>query len=207
VDAAVSESRLLVQLEHTRLEQAAFGAKEGGYVTAKNAPLLYAELLRSYGVDPVTPEAAAARVRNSRLREALLAALDDWGRLSTDEGERQSVAKDYVRIDLKWALPHHNLGIAHQKKGPLDEAIAEYREAIRIKKDDALAHYNLSVALQVKGRLDEAITELREAIRIKKDFPEAYQTHYNPRNWPPSSAWRRNASCSAQAEIWIRPCR
>jgi tetratricopeptide (TPR) repeat protein len=69
---------------------------------------------------------------------------------------------------------HYNLGLALYAKGRLDEAIAEYREAIRIKKDFAEAHCNLGVALTAKGRLDEAIAEYREALRIKKDYAEAH---------------------------------
>jgi Flp pilus assembly protein TadD len=68
-------------------------------------------------------------------------------------------------------------------KGLLDEAIAEYREALRIKEDYAAAHNNLDVAaahnniglaLQAKGRLDEAIAAYQEALRIKKDYAEAH---------------------------------
>ena len=42
-------------------------------------------------------------------------------------------------------------------QGKLDEAIAEYREAIRLKPDDAEAHNNLGIALHDQGKLDEAI--------------------------------------------------
>ena len=62
----------------------------------------------------------------------------------------------------------------------MDEAIAEYRQAIRIKPDDAEAHSNLGVALQVKGQLDEAIAECREAIRLKPDYAEAHNTSALP---------------------------
>jgi tetratricopeptide (TPR) repeat protein/tRNA A-37 threonylcarbamoyl transferase component Bud32 len=69
---------------------------------------------------------------------------------------------------------HVNLGIALYEKGLLDEAIAEYQEAIRIKEDYAEAHNNLGVALAEKGRLDQAITEYQEAIRIKGGYAEAH---------------------------------
>jgi serine/threonine-protein kinase len=71
---------------------------------------------------------------------------------------------------------HHNLGNALRKKGQLDEAIAEYQEALHFNKDNHLAHNNLGNALADKGRLDEAIAEYQEAIRIKKDLSGA---HYN----------------------------
>jgi serine/threonine-protein kinase len=56
----------------------------------------------------------------------------------------------------------------------LDEAIAEYREAIRLNKDYAEAHYNHGAALSAKGQLDEAIAAYREAIRLNKAYAEAH---------------------------------
>jgi tetratricopeptide (TPR) repeat protein len=45
-------------------------------------------------------------------------------------------------------------------QGKLDEAVAEYREAIRLK-PDAGAHCNLGKALRTLGRYTEALAELR----------------------------------------------
>jgi serine/threonine-protein kinase len=72
---------------------------------------------------------------------------------------------------------HHDLGEALRLQGQLDEAIAEFREAIRCKKGDkgvAEAHNGIGIALFAKGHLDEAIAEYREAIWLKKDYPEAH---------------------------------
>jgi tetratricopeptide (TPR) repeat protein len=71
-------------------------------------------------------------------------------------------------------MAHNNLGAALRDKGQLDEAIAEFREAIHLKKDVAAVHYNLGNALLAREQSDEAIAELREAIRLKKDFAEGY---------------------------------
>jgi tetratricopeptide (TPR) repeat protein len=92
VDAAVADSWLLVELDRIRLEQTS--VKDGHFNEPIAAPL-YAKALGAYGVDPAAPEAAAARVRGSRLREALLSALADWERVSQDEGERRRVEKVY----------------------------------------------------------------------------------------------------------------
>jgi tetratricopeptide (TPR) repeat protein len=67
-----------------------------------------------------------------------------------------------------------NLGLALHDKSQLDEAIAEYREALRLKKDYAEAYNNLGTALRDKGQLDQAIAEIREALRLKKDFALAH---------------------------------
>ena len=40
-----------------------------------------------------------------------------------------------------------------EARASLDEAVAEYREAIRLKPDDAAAHYNLGNALEAQGKL------------------------------------------------------
>jgi serine/threonine protein kinase/tetratricopeptide (TPR) repeat protein len=81
-----------------------------------------------------------------------------------------------VEVALRPGSPgaHLNLGNALSDKGRLDEAIAEYREAIRLKKDYAAAHSNLGDALYDKGMLDEAIAEYKEAIRLRKDLPQAH---------------------------------
>jgi tetratricopeptide (TPR) repeat protein/serine/threonine protein kinase len=103
VDAAVSDSWLLVELDRIRLEEATVDVKENLFDRARAAPL-YADLLRNYGVDLAVPEAAATRVRYSRLHEALLTALADWKGVSQDAEERQRVAKVY-----ELALPPNSL--------------------------------------------------------------------------------------------------
>jgi tetratricopeptide (TPR) repeat protein len=69
---------------------------------------------------------------------------------------------------------HNNLGAALTDRGHLDEAIAEYREALRLNKNYGAAHANLGLALRQKGRVDEAIAECQEAIRLQKDSPAAH---------------------------------
>ncbi|HEY7155142.1 MAG TPA: protein kinase [Gemmataceae bacterium] len=103
VDAAGRDSRLLMALERIRLAQAVVNVKESRFDNGRAHPF-YANALKEYGVGLATPEAAAARVRESRLREALLSALADWERVSQDGGERQRVAEVY-----KLALPRDSL--------------------------------------------------------------------------------------------------
>jgi Flp pilus assembly protein TadD len=54
---------------------------------------LYAKVLGTYGIDLAVPEAAAARVRESRLRPVLLAALQDWLWHTEDQSERQRLVR------------------------------------------------------------------------------------------------------------------
>jgi superkiller protein 3 len=96
VDEALTDSRLLVELDRIRLEAAAV-VKEGNYDVAWAASQ-YAKALADYGIDVAAPETAAARVRGSRLREALVAALAVWMRVTKDTEERQRVQKVYQLV-------------------------------------------------------------------------------------------------------------
>jgi tetratricopeptide (TPR) repeat protein len=82
MQGAAADSRLRAHLDRIRLEQTAVISE--GYYDRRRAVPRYREVLRDYGVDLAVPEAAAARVRGSRVREPLLAALEDWRRLTTD---------------------------------------------------------------------------------------------------------------------------
>jgi serine/threonine protein kinase/Flp pilus assembly protein TadD len=93
VDAAVTDSQLLVELERVRLEVTLLKSN-GDFDFARAAPR-YATLLAQYGVDLAAPQAAAARVRESRLQEALLAALTCWWHCSSDVEERKGVLRVY----------------------------------------------------------------------------------------------------------------
>jgi len=52
---------------------------------------------------------------------------------------------------------HLNLGVTLKDKGKLDEALAQFQEAIRLKSDYAEAHVGLGVTLARKGKLEQAI--------------------------------------------------
>jgi protein O-mannosyl-transferase len=81
----------------------------------------------------------------------------------------------YTRT-LEFAPDPHlflNLGVALANRGRIDEAMAQYSEALRLKPDFPKAHVNLGVALAGQGRLNEAIAQLSEALRLQPDFPEA----------------------------------
>jgi tetratricopeptide (TPR) repeat protein len=68
----------------------------------------------------------------------------------------------------------NNLGNALTRHGKLDEAIAQYSEALRIDPTYVEAHNNLGAVLATQGKLDEAIAHHYEAIRMRPDFAEAH---------------------------------
>jgi protein O-mannosyl-transferase len=60
-------------------------------------------------------------------------------------------------------MSHYNLGFAFDKKGEMDQAIAEYREALRIRPNYGEALNNLGLALLQQGKVDEAMEYLQQA--------------------------------------------
>jgi tetratricopeptide (TPR) repeat protein len=65
---------------------------------------------------------------------------------------------------------------AYEKKGMLDEALSEFKQAIALDPDYARAHYNLATVYAEKERWDEAIREYTRAIELKPDYAD---THNN----------------------------
>jgi Flp pilus assembly protein TadD/mono/diheme cytochrome c family protein len=69
-----------------------------------------------------------------------------------------------------------NLAALHQTDGRLDEAIAEYRQALRARPDVAAVHNALGTALQAKGNAEAALTAFADAVRLD---PQNTDAHYN----------------------------
>jgi tetratricopeptide (TPR) repeat protein len=114
--AAAADSGLLVEVERIRLEQAA--VKDGHFDGTRLAPR-YAELLRGYGVDPAEPEEAAARVRDSRVRAALVAALEHWWWATDDAAEARRL-DEVLRAAEAGAAPFRERwrAAARRRDGP-----------------------------------------------------------------------------------------
>jgi tetratricopeptide (TPR) repeat protein/serine/threonine protein kinase len=201
VDAALADSRLLVELDRIRLEKTA--VKDDDFDHARAAPL-YAKALGDYGIDLAAPEAAAARVRGSRLREALLAALADWSHVTKDEKEQRRVATLYqlalpanslrpllmaaikgrdgarlVKLTKEPAfqeLPPTTLVILAQELAAVGEwAAAErlLRAGLERKPGDFWLNHDLGMLLLIQKprRADEAVVYLTAARALRSDSP------------------------------------
>jgi tetratricopeptide (TPR) repeat protein len=55
----------------------------------------------------------------------------------------------------------------------VEEAIAQYEQAMSIQPGNAIVHYKLGVLCTADGKLSEAITHYREALRLKPDYANA----------------------------------
>ncbi len=71
-------------------------------------------------------------------------------------------------------MAHNNLGILLADAGRLDEAIAQYREALRIRPTFAFTQNNMGNALMQKGKLPEAILHFNKALRLDPAYAEAH---------------------------------
>jgi Flp pilus assembly protein TadD len=69
---------------------------------------------------------------------------------------------------------HNNLGVVLTKQGRVEEAMAQYDQALRLKPDQADAHTNRGTIFFKQGRLEEALTELVEAVRLDPRNSEAH---------------------------------
>jgi spermidine synthase len=61
---------------------------------------------------------------------------------------------------------HNVLGIALAEKGQIDEAIAEFREALKLNPDSAPTHWHLGAALAYRGAREEAVDHLRRSVQL-----------------------------------------
>jgi tetratricopeptide (TPR) repeat protein len=72
------------------------------------------------------------------------------------------------------ASEHMELGLDYHEQGQLEEAAAEFEEAVRLDPDFVEAHYNLGLTYADQGQFDAAIAEYEEAIRLAPDLAEAH---------------------------------
>jgi Tfp pilus assembly protein PilF len=74
---------------------------------------------------------------------------------------------------------HYNLGEMLQRRGALDEAIAQFQAAVSIRPNDPIANNALGGALLAKGDLDQAVERFNAALASQ---PEYFDAHYNLAN-------------------------
>jgi tetratricopeptide (TPR) repeat protein len=86
----------------------------------------------------------------------------------------QQVWEDVLAQRPDNARAHNNLGRVHYQLGRIDEAIAQYREALRLDSANPHTRYNLGLALMNSGRLAEAELSLVAAVRMAPGYFDAH---------------------------------
>jgi tetratricopeptide (TPR) repeat protein len=71
-------------------------------------------------------------------------------------------------------LAHHILGCTYLREHRLDEATAEFKEALRLRPTYAEAHSNMGMALELSGKPAEAAEEYETALRESPNLAEAH---------------------------------
>jgi Flp pilus assembly protein TadD len=77
-------------------------------------------------------------------------------------------------IDSTSSTAHRLKGRAHHDMNQLDDAIAEYRQAILLDPTDAWAMNNLAFVWIQQGRFDDALPALARAVELRKDVAVFY---------------------------------
>ncbi len=75
---------------------------------------------------------------------------------------------------LSDAARHYNTGVELQGEGRLEEALAEYNEAIRLDSKLSGTYHNRGIVYDELGEYDKAIADYTKAIEIDPNHAEAY---------------------------------
>ncbi len=115
------------------------------------------------------PETEAMALRHLAQRPFDGASLHILGQIRLRQGDEAEAAGLLERA-VNW-LPrlapiHNDLGVALQRLGRTDQALAAFDAALALDPDYAAARGNRGEALYAAGRYDEALSELLEALRL-----------------------------------------
>jgi serine/threonine protein kinase/tetratricopeptide (TPR) repeat protein len=129
----------------------------------------YAPVFQAYGVNPDRPQEAAARVRASRLREEILAALENWALKSADKAEVERLKQVLAAAEpapdafrARW--------LAAQRQGD-DAVLLELAAAPDLQQQPRSAVLNVALYLQWRKHFAAAERLLRTALeRFPADF-------------------------------------
>ncbi len=117
-------------------------------------------------------------------RQAIQKSPSDWrlrwkyGKLLTEGLKDYKGASEQLRLLRKW-LPHSYivytaLGAMSRGLGDIDQAVAQYKEAIRIKPTCIEAHYFLAWAYHKQDRIDESIEYYYKTLQLHPTNVSAY---------------------------------
>ncbi len=169
VRQARADVDMVHQLDEIRLRQMGAYTAYGRFDLA-GAEQLYALAFAAYGLDVSAPE-AAARLRDSAIREALLAGLDDWMRVKPRTQRAALRALADAADDNAWRLSCRAALLAGDKNKL--QHLAEQPEALT--QSSGLLLW-LGDALHDAGRVDAAVMLLQ---RAQQRYPGDFWLNFN----------------------------
>lgn len=119
------------------------------------------------------PSSSSPTPAADRFKQAVL--LHQAGRLADAERDYQLLLAEFP----EHAEALHLLGVVHQQRGELEQAVSLIRRSIAIDGAREKPHSNLAIALHRLGRHQEALDSVESALRIKPDYPEALSNRGN----------------------------
>jgi tetratricopeptide (TPR) repeat protein len=88
-----------------------------------------------------------------------------------DAGIRIKACSEIIRSDPSDAIAYHTRGKAHQLKGDLDRAIADYDKAIQLKPNYASAYETRGLVYATKGDYIHALADVTRASELSRETP------------------------------------
>ncbi len=98
-----------------------------------------------------------------------------WARSGVYESS-ETLWRDTVARNPNAWVAHYNLGNALLQAAKIEDAIAQYEQAVRLKPDYLEARINLAFVLLQVGRIDDATGHLEQAVRMS---PDSIEGHYD----------------------------
>ena len=111
--------------------------------------------------------------------EPKILALYNMGNAYVDLGQYQEAIESYqhaIKLNANslqpqpLSKPHNNLGLAYAASDRLEDAVAEFNQAVQLKPDYAEAHYNLGVAYLQLGKKNEARAQQQTLMKLNSDL-------------------------------------
>jgi tetratricopeptide (TPR) repeat protein len=102
----------------------------------------------------------------------LILGLLSWQRACAYESEETLWSDTLAKNPNCW-LAYNNLGNAFLQKGQMDDAMAQFQEAIKINPGYDASRVNLGNALVKKGQVDDAIAQYQQVLESNPDYAAA----------------------------------
>ncbi len=156
-------------------------APDRGYVNALKADYLYAQKKE----DEAAAEYEKAVEKHDGISFQKAYAQNQYGRLLANLGSYDQARIHYdqaVEFDAYNLVAMSNKGVAYQKEGRFEEALAAFQEAMKVNKNDAYTEVlarktqemiDLQKDIAEKKRVDTLVKELVERFRRQSELPPA----------------------------------